>query len=100
MKKYLFTPGPVPVPEEILLEMARPIIHHRTVEFEKIFAEVREGLKYIFQTKEEIFVLASSGTGAMEGAVTNTLSRGDPALVVNGGKFGERWVKICQAYGI
>lgn len=100
MKKYLFTPGPVPVPEDILLEMARPIIHHRTVEFENIFAEVREGLKYIFQTKEEVFVLASSGTGAMEGAVTNTLSRGDPALVVNGGKFGERWVKICQAYGI
>ena len=100
MKKYLFTPGPVPVPEEILLEMARPIIHHRTAEFEGIFAEVREGLKYIFQTKEEVFVLASSGTGAMEGAVANTLSRGDKALVVNGGKFGERWGKICQAFGV
>jgi aspartate aminotransferase-like enzyme len=100
VKKYLFTPGPVPVPEEILLEMARPIIHHRTTEFEKLFAEVREGLKYIFQTKEEVFVLASSGTGAMEGAVSNTLSRGDKAIVVNGGKFGERWGKICQAFGV
>ncbi len=100
MKKYLFTPGPVPVPEEILLEMARPIIHHRTAEFERIFAEVREGLRYVFGTKEEVFVLASSGTGGMEGAVANTLSRGDKALVVNGGKFGERWAKICQAFGV
>ena len=100
MKKYLFTPGPVPVPEEILLEMARPIIHHRTADFEKIFAEVRDGLKYIFQTKQEVFVLASSGTGAMEGAVANTLSRGDKALVVDGGKFGERWSKICKAFGV
>ncbi|MBI2487000.1 MAG: alanine--glyoxylate aminotransferase family protein [Deltaproteobacteria bacterium] len=100
MKKYLFTPGPVPVPEEILLEMARPIIHHRTADFEKIFAEVRDGLKYVFQTKEEVFVLASSGTGAMEGAVANTLSSGDKALVVDGGKFGERWTKICKAFGV
>jgi aspartate aminotransferase-like enzyme len=100
VKKYLFTPGPVPVPDEILLEMARPIIHHRTAEFERLFAEVREGLKYVFGTKEEVFVLASSGTGAMEGAVANTLSRGDKALVVNGGKFGERWGKICQAFGV
>lgn len=100
MKNYLFTPGPVPVPEEILLEMARPIIHHRTAEFESIFAEVREGLKYVFQTKEEVFVLASSGTGAMEGGIANTLSRGDKTLVVNGGKFGERWGKICQAFGV
>jgi len=100
VKKYLFTPGPVPVPEEILLEMARPIIHHRTAEFEKIFAEVREGLKYIFQTREEVFVLASSGTGAMEGAVANTLSRGDKALVIDGGKFGERWTKTCKAFGV
>lgn len=100
MKKYLFTPGPVPVPEEILLEMARPIIHHRTADFEKIFAEVRQGLRYIFQTKEEVFVLASSGTGAMEGTVANTLSSGDKALVVDGGKFGERWAKICRAFGV
>jgi aspartate aminotransferase-like enzyme len=100
MKTYLFTPGPVSVSEEVLLEMAKPIIHHRTPEFESIFAEVRDGLKTVFQTKEEVLVLASSGTGAMEGAVANTLSAGDRVLVVNGGKFGERWGKICRAYGL
>ena len=100
MKKYVFTPGPVPVPSEVLVEMAKPIIHHRTAEFENIFEEVRNGLKYIYQTKEEVFVLASSGTGAMEAAIVNTLSNGDKVLVVNGGKFGERWGKISKAYGL
>jgi len=80
--------------------MARPIIHHRTAEFESIFAEVREGLKYVYETDQEVFILAASGTGAMEASVANTLSRGDKALVVNGGKFGERWGKICRAYGV
>lgn len=100
MKKYIFTPGPVAVPSEVLIEMAKPIMHHRTVEFESIFAEVREGLKYIYDTKQEVFILAASGTGAMEASVANTLSRGDKVLVVNGGKFGERWGKICRAYGL
>lgn len=100
MKKYLFTPGPVPVPEEVLAEMSKPIIHHRTDEFENIFSEIREGLRYIFGTKQEVFILASSGTGSMEAAVVNTLSVGDKVLVVNGGKFGERWGKICRAYGL
>jgi len=100
VKKYVFTPGPVPVPSEVLVEMAKPIIHHRTAEFENIFEEVRNGLKYIYQTKEEVFVLASSGTGAMEAAIVNTLSNGDKVLVVNGGKFGERWGKISKAYGL
>lgn len=100
MKTYLFTPGPVPVPDEVLLEMARPIIHHRTAEFEGIFAQVREGLRYIYGTKQEVFILASSGTGAMEAAVSNTLSFGDRVLVINGGKFGERWGKICRAFGL
>ncbi len=100
MKKYIFTPGPVAVPSEVLIEMAKPIMHHRTVEFESIFAEVREGLKYIYDTKQEVFILAASGTGAMEAAVANTLSRGDKVVVVNGGKFGERWGKICRAYGV
>ena len=67
--------APVPVPSEVLIEMAKPIIHHRTAEFESIFEEVRDGLKYIYQTEEEVFVLASSGTGAMEAAIVNTLSR-------------------------
>ena len=100
MKTYLFTPGPVSVPEEVLLQMAKPIIHHRTEEFESIFAEVRDGLKYVYETEKEVYILAASGTGAMEAAVVNTLSRGDKVLVVNGGKFGERWGKISKAYGL
>ncbi len=100
MKTYLFTPGPVSVPEEVLLQMAKPIIHHRTKEFENIFSEVRDGLKYVYETEKEVFILAASGTGAMEGAVVNTLSRGDKVLVVNGGKFGERWGKISRNYGL
>ena len=99
-KKYLFSPGPTMLPPEILLKMAEPIMHHREPEFEKVFAEIREGLKYLFQTKNEVLVFTSSGTGAMEGAVSNLLSKGDKAIVVRGGKFGERWGEICKAYGI
>jgi aspartate aminotransferase-like enzyme len=99
-KKYLFSPGPTMLPPEVLLKMAEPIMHHREPEFEKMFAEIREGLKYLFQTKNEVLVFTSSGTGAMEGAVSNILSKGDKAIVVCGGKFGERWGEICKAYGI
>ncbi|OGP73158.1 MAG: class V aminotransferase [Deltaproteobacteria bacterium RBG_16_49_23] len=99
-KKYLFSPGPTMLPPEVLLKMAEPVMHHREPEFEKIFGEIREGLKYLFQTKNEVLVFTSSGTGAMEGAVSNILSRGDKALVIQGGKFGERWGEICKAYGI
>lgn len=100
LKDYVFTPGPVPVPSDALIEMARPIIHHRTAEFEAIIGQIRADLKQIFQTSGEVLVLASSGTGAMEGAVSNTLCMGDKVIVVNGGKFGERWGKICRAFGI
>lgn len=99
-KKYLFSPGPTMLPPEVLLKMAEPIMHHREPEFEKIFSEIREGLKYLFQTKNEVLIFTSSGTGAMEGAVSNLLSHGDKALVVRGGKFGERWGEISKAYGI
>ncbi len=100
MKNYVLTPGPVPVPEFVMLEMAKPIIHHRTEEFEEIFYKATQGLKKVFMTEEEVLILASSGTGAMDAAICNTLSKGDTALVVNGGKFGERWLKICKAYGV
>ena len=99
-KKYLFSPGPTMLPPEVLLKMAEPIMHHREPDFEEIFAEIREGLKYLFQTKNEVLILTSSGTGAMEGAVSNILSTGDKAIVIRGGKFGERWGEICKAYGI
>jgi serine---pyruvate transaminase len=99
-KKYLFSPGPTMLPPEVLLKMAEPIMHHREPEFERIFSEIREGLKYVFQTKNEVLTFTSSGTGAMEGAVSNILSTGDKAIVVRGGKFGERWGEICKAYKI
>jgi len=100
-KKYLlFAPGPSPIPPKVLLAMAEPIIHHRAPAYVSVLEEVREGLKYLFQTKNEVLIFASSGTGAMEGAVSNTLCAGDKALVVQGGKFGERWVQICSAYGV
>jgi aspartate aminotransferase-like enzyme len=99
-KRYLMAPGPTPVAPDTLLAMAEPIIHHRSPQFSAILAEVEEGLKFIFQTKNEVLILVASGTGAMEGAVTNFLSPGDKALVVRGGKFGERWEEICTAYGV
>lgn len=101
MKKYsLMAPGPTPVPENVLLAMARPMIHHRTPEYEALFTEVRAGLKGLFQTRQEVIPFASSGTGSMEAAVANTLSAGDTVLVLRAGKFGERWEEICRAYGV
>ncbi|MCQ9208541.1 MAG: alanine--glyoxylate aminotransferase family protein, partial [Omnitrophica bacterium] len=99
-KKYLLTPGPTPLPPQVRKAQAEPIIHHRTPEFQEIFAEVNEGLKYLFQSKNDIFTFASSGTGAMEAAVVNLLSPGDKAIAVCSGKFGERWAELCQAYNV
>ena len=99
-KYYLLSPGPTPVPDSVLSVAAEPIIHHRTPEFSEIFMQVSEGLKYVFGTKSDVFILTSSGTGAMETAVVNTLSPGDKVLTINAGKFGERWGNICKAYGI
>jgi aspartate aminotransferase-like enzyme len=98
-KRYLLAPGPTPVPPEILLAMAHPMMHHRAPEFAEIFGQVRENLKWLFQTRQDVITLVSSGTGGMESAVSNFLSPGDKALVINGGKFGERWLKLCQVYG-
>jgi len=99
-KEYLLTPGPTPLPPQISLAMARPIIHHRTPQFQEILKEASQGLKWVFQTVNDVFMISSSGTGAMEAAVINLLSGGDTALVVCGGKFGERWAEIAKAYGI
>ena len=99
-KKYLMTPGPTPVPEDIRLEMAKPIIHHRTKEYQAIFKEATEGLKKIFKTSNNVYTFTSSGTGAMEASIVNVLSPGDKIIVVRGGKFGERFADLAQAYGI
>jgi serine---pyruvate transaminase len=101
MKKYqLMAPGPTPVPSEVLLAMAQPILHHRTPEYEALFIEVRAGLTRLVQTSQDVIPLACSGTGAMEAAVVNTLSAGDTVVVVSAGKFGERWLDLCRAFGI
>ena len=101
MKKYqLMAPGPTPVPSEVLLAMAQPILHHRTPEYEALFLEVRAGLKRLAKTSQEVIPLACSGTGAMEAALVSTLSAGDTVLVVSAGKFGERWLELCRAYGV
>ncbi|MBI5642668.1 MAG: alanine--glyoxylate aminotransferase family protein [Deltaproteobacteria bacterium] len=99
-KRYLLAPGPTPVPDSALLAMAQPMIHHRTPQFSEIFRETADLLKYVFQTKQDVLILAASGTGAMEGSIVNLYSPGDEVIVVNGGKFGERWGKISEAYGL
>ena len=99
-KYYLLSPGPTPVPDSVLSAAAEPIIHHRTPEFSEIFMQVSEGLKYVFGTKEDVFILTSSGSGAMETAIVNTLSHGDKVISINAGKFGERWGNIGKAYGV
>ncbi len=100
IKKYIMTPGPTPISEEVLLEHARPLMHHRSPEFSKIFMEVTEKLKRLFKTKNDIFILTSSGTGAMEAGVTNFFSRGDKVLVASIGNFGERFKKIGSMFGL
>lgn len=97
---YLLTPGPSPLAPQIKEALARDIIHHRTEEFRGILKEVNQGLKYVFRTDEPVLIFASSGTGAMQASVTNFLSSRDKVLVIVGGKFGERWREICQAFGV
>lgn len=101
MPRYrLLTPGPVAVPERVRLAMAHTLLHHRAPAFQPAFEEVRTNLKRVFQTEQEVLILASSGTGAMEAAVANTLNPGDKAIVVRGGKFGERWSELCASFGV
>lgn len=99
-KERLFTPGPTPLSPEVQLAMARPIIHHRTEEFRKIFKESASRLQSFLKTKNDVLLLAASGSGAMEAAVVNTLSPGDTLLALNAGSFGERWVSIGKAHGM
>jgi len=98
-KDYLLTPGPSAVPPEVLLSMARPVIHHRTPQFMSILKEAHERAKRVLLTKNELAILTSSGTGAMEAAVANLAAPGRKALTIDGGKFGERWGELCDAFG-
>jgi aspartate aminotransferase-like enzyme len=99
-KDYMMTPGPTPVPVEVLLSQAQTMFHHRTPRFTELLISVEEGLKYIFETKNDVLMYAASGTGVMESAVANLLSAGDTVLCCSNGKFGDRLIKINEAYGI
>jgi len=99
-RDYLFTPGPTPLPPQVQEALARPILHHRTAQYRALFKRVLQGLATVLQTRQQVVLFTSSGTGAMEAAVCNLLSPGDQAIVILGGKFGERWLHLCQAYGI
>lgn len=98
MKRRLFTPGPSPVPEETLLELAKPVGYHRSAEAKAILCEVSELLKYVFQTKSRVLTLTSSGTGGMEAAVVNVLAPGEKAIVCTAGKWGERFKQLLGVY--
>jgi aspartate aminotransferase-like enzyme len=100
IKERLFTPGPTPLLLEAQLRALTMTLHHRTDAFRALMRETLDHLRYYFNTKNDVIVFASSGTGAMEGAVSNLLSPGDRALIGTAGKFGERWVQIAKAYGI
>ncbi len=99
-KLMLMIPGPTPVPENVLLAMAKHPIGHRSGDFSDIMAEVTENLKWLHQTQNDLLILAASGTGAMEAGIINFLSPGDRVLVGCNGKFGDRWAEVCDAYGL
>jgi serine---pyruvate transaminase len=100
MKPRLLTPGPTPVPEETLLELAKPVTFHRSPEFRAVLSEVVEDLKYVFQTKNTVLVLTASGTGGMEAAVSGCVAPGEKAILLISGRWGERWRGICKAFGV
>ena len=98
MKKRLFTPGPTPVPENVMLRMAAPIIHHRNPEFMEILTRVHEDLKYLFRTTQPVVVLSCSGTGGMEASISSIFKQGDKVITINAGKFGERWGELVRIF--
>ena len=98
-KQYLLTPGPTPVPPQVLAALAEPIVHHRSPDFTPIYRSCLERLQVVCRTGQEVLLFASSGTGAFESAVQNLVSPGEPHLVVSAGNFGERWADLTTAYG-
>src|SRR5205814_2688074 len=93
------TPGPTPAPPEVLAAIAQPVIHHRGPDYKKLYAECLSRLREVFRTESEVLLFGASGTGAMESAVANLCSPGEPVLVVSAGYFGERWAALARAYG-
>jgi len=99
-KSYLFTPGPTPVPPEVLAASAEPMVHHRGPDFREIYARTLSRLKDVYRTESDVLLFTASGTGAMESAVANLTEAGQRVAVVSHGSFGERWVAICERYGL
>jgi len=99
LKQYLMTAGPTPLPPAVEQAMAEPMLYHRAPAFVEVYARVLDRLKLVFQTANDVQVFAASGTGAMESAVANLVRPGEPVLVASCGNFGERWAKLCDAYG-
>jgi serine---pyruvate transaminase len=98
-KCYLLTPGPTPVPPEVLAALAQPVVHHRSPDFRPVYERVLERLRTVCRTERNVLLFAASGTGAFESAVANLVSPGERQLVVSAGSFGERWVAMTAAYG-
>ena len=98
-KQYLLTPGPTPVPPQVLAALAQPVVHHRSPDFRPVYESCLTRLREICRTEREVLMFASSGTGAFESAVQNLVARGERHLVVSAGNFGERWVALTKAYG-
>ncbi|NQT28210.1 MAG: alanine--glyoxylate aminotransferase family protein [Candidatus Omnitrophica bacterium] len=99
-RRFLMTPGPSPVPFFVRESLAQEMMHHRTSEFKEILKEAHAGLKSIFRTENPVLIFSSSGTGAMEAAVSNLFSKGDKVLAIGGGKFGERWAEIAKVFAL
>lgn len=99
-KTRLLTPGPTPIPESIRLAMAKDMIHHRKADFQKILERTKSGLAYLFGTQTPVLILGSVGSGAMTAATTNLFAPGERVLVVEAGKFGQRWGEICEMAGL
>jgi serine---pyruvate transaminase len=98
-KRYLLTPGPTPVPPEVLAELAKPVIHHRERDYREIYEQCLARLREIYRTQNDVLMFTTSGTGAFESAVANLTSPGDRQLVLSAGNFGERWASMVKAFG-
>jgi aspartate aminotransferase-like enzyme len=99
-KRYLFTPGPTPVPPQVLAALAEPVVHHRGPDFMRIYERCLGRLKEVFRTERDVLMYGSSGSGTMESAIANLCSPGDRVVVAVAGNFGLRWAEIARAYGV